>query len=78
MASLDSNGETHDALNSRVEQYSGSAYTEIVYGPAGNKLALMSGRTVGKVFAPLSAGATAAYTPCAVWRELCRDRRDGS
>jgi RHS repeat-associated protein len=62
VASLDSNGETYDALNRRVEQYNGSAYTEIVYGPAGNKLALMSGQTVTKVFTPLSAGATAVYT----------------
>jgi RHS repeat-associated protein len=58
---LNSNGETYDALDRRVEQYNGSAYTEIVYGPAGNKMALMSGQTVTKVFAPLSAGATAVY-----------------
>ena len=62
LATLNSNGETYDALNRRVEQYNGSAYTEIVYGPAGNKMALMSGQTVTKVFAPLSAGATAVYT----------------
>jgi RHS repeat-associated protein len=61
VASLDSNGETYDALNRRVEKYNGSAYTEIVYGPAGNKLALMSGQTVTKVFTPLSGGATAVY-----------------
>jgi RHS repeat-associated protein len=61
LATLNSNAETYDALNRRVEQYNGSAYTEIVYGPAGNKMALMSGQTVTKVFAPLSAGATAVY-----------------
>jgi hypothetical protein len=61
LATLDGNGDTYDALNRRVEQYNGSAYTEIVYGPAGNKLALMSGQTVTKVFAPLSGGATAVY-----------------
>jgi RHS repeat-associated protein len=44
-----------------VEQYNGTAYTEIVYGPAGNKLALMNGQTATKVFAPLSGGATAVY-----------------
>ena len=62
LATLNSNAETYDALNRRVEQYNGSAYTEIVYGPAGNKMALMSGQTVTKVFTPLSAGATAVYT----------------
>jgi RHS repeat-associated protein len=61
LATLGGNAETYDALNRRVEQYNGSAYTEIVYGPAGNKMALMNGQTVTKVFAPLSAGATAVY-----------------
>jgi RHS repeat-associated protein len=61
LATLNSNAETYDALNRRVEQYNGSAYTEIVYGPAGNKMALMSGQTVTKVFVPLSGGATAVY-----------------
>jgi RHS repeat-associated protein len=61
LATLNSNAETYDALDRRVEQYSGSAYTEIVYGPRGNKMALMSGQTVTKVFTPLSAGATAVY-----------------
>jgi RHS repeat-associated protein len=62
LATLDSNGETYDALGRRVEQLKSGAYTEIVYGPGGNKLALMSGQTVTKVFAPLSGGATAVYT----------------
>jgi RHS repeat-associated protein len=62
LATLSGNAETYDALDRRVEQYNGSAYTEIVYGPAGNKFALMSGQTVTKVFAPLSGGATAVYT----------------
>jgi YD repeat-containing protein len=59
LATFGGNTETYDALDRRVEQSSGGMYTEIVYGPAGNKLALMSGQTVTKVFAPLSAGATA-------------------
>jgi len=62
LATLDSNGETYDALGRRVEQYNGSAYAEIVYNVDGSKLALMSGQTVTKVFAPLSGGATAVYT----------------
>ena len=61
LASLDGNSETYDALDRRVEQYNGSAYTEIVYGPAGNKFALMYGQTVTKVFTPLPGGATAVY-----------------
>ncbi len=63
LATLNGNAETYDALDRRVEQYNGSAYTEIVYGPAGNKFALMSGQTVTKAFVPLSGGATAVYTP---------------
>jgi RHS repeat-associated protein len=62
LATLSSNAETYDALDRRVEQYNGSAHTEIVYGPGGNKMALMSGQTVTKVFTPLSGGATAVYT----------------
>jgi RHS repeat-associated protein len=61
MATLGGNAETYDALGRRVEQYNGTAYTEIVYGPGGNKLALMNGQTVTKVFAPLPGGATAVY-----------------
>jgi RHS repeat-associated protein len=61
LATLGGNAETYDALGRRVEQYNGSAYTEIVYGPGGNKMALISGQTVTKVFAPLSGGATAVY-----------------
>jgi hypothetical protein len=61
VATLGGNTETYDALDRRVEQSSGGAYTEIVYGPDGSKLALMNEQTVTKVFTPLSAGATAVY-----------------
>ena len=53
---------TSDALDRRVEQTTSGTSTEILYGPGGAKLALMNGTTVVKVFAPLSAGATAVYT----------------
>ena len=54
---------TYDALDRRVEQgVLRGATSEILYGPNGAKLAIMSGTTVTKVFAPLSAGATAVYT----------------
>src|SRR2546422_1739736 len=52
---------TYDALGRAVEQARGSSYTQIVYGPLGNKLGLMNGQTLTKAFVPLSAGATAVY-----------------
>jgi RHS repeat-associated protein len=52
---------TFDALDRMVEQNNNGSYTQIVYGPGGGKLALMSGQTLSKAFVPLSAGATAVY-----------------
>jgi RHS repeat-associated protein len=53
---------TYDALGRRVEQTNASGTIEILYGPDGSKLALMSGLTgVVKAFVPLPAGATAVY-----------------
>lgn len=52
---------TYDALGRMVEQARGTSYTQIVYGPQGNKLALMNGQTLTKAFVPLSGGATAVY-----------------
>src|SRR3989449_966058 len=52
---------TYDALGRVVEQARRSSYTQIVYGPQGNKLALMSGQTLTKAFVPLPGGATAVY-----------------
>jgi len=52
---------TYDALGRAVEQARGSSYTQIVYGPQGNKLALMNGQTLAKAFVPLPGGATAVY-----------------
>jgi RHS repeat-associated protein len=52
---------TYDALGRMVEQDNGGAYTEIVYGPTGTKLALMNGQSLTKAFVPLPAGATAIY-----------------
>ena len=45
-----------------AEQTTGSANSEIVYGPGGGKLALMNGSTLLKAFVPLTGGATAVYT----------------
>ncbi len=45
-----------------VEQTTGSANSEIVYGPGGDKLALMNDTSLIKAFVPLTGGATAVYT----------------
>ncbi len=45
-----------------VEQARGSSYTQIVYGPGGGKLALMTGSTLSKAFVPLPGGGGAVYT----------------
>ena len=53
---------TYDAFDRMVEQSVGGTYSEIVYSPAGVKLALMHGTTLTKAFVPLPGGATAVYT----------------
>lgn len=58
---VDSTGLTYDALNRMVEQANGSSYTQIVYGPMGQKLALMNGQNLSKAFVPLPGGPTAVY-----------------
>jgi RHS repeat-associated protein len=45
-----------------VEQSRGGGHTQIVYGPGGNKLALMNGQTLAKGLAPLSGEGVAVYT----------------
>jgi RHS repeat-associated protein len=52
---------TYDALGRMVEQNRSGVYTEIVYGPGGGKLALMSGQSLQKAFVPLSGGSVAVY-----------------
>ncbi|HKW87404.1 MAG TPA: RHS repeat-associated core domain-containing protein [Candidatus Acidoferrales bacterium] len=59
---IDSVAVTYDALGRVVEQNKSGTYTEIVYAPTGNKLALMNGvSTLKQAFVPLPAGATAVY-----------------
>src|SRR5579859_2101921 len=60
MHAVGSTTVTYDALGRAVEVYNGG-YTQMVYGPSGNKLALMSGQTLSKAFVPLAGGATAVY-----------------
>ena len=71
--SIRSIGLTYDALDRMVEQ-NNSGYTQIVYGPAGNKLALMSGKALSKAFVPLAASATAVYNASG----LAYDRHKGA
>jgi RHS repeat-associated protein len=52
---------TYDALGRMVEQNRSNVYTQIVYGPSGGKLALMSGQTLQKAFVALPGGAQAVY-----------------
>ncbi len=54
-------GLTYDALGRMVEQNRSGVYTEIVYGPGGGKLALMSGQTLQKAFVALAGGSSAVY-----------------
>ncbi|MFZ0293179.1 MAG: RHS repeat-associated core domain-containing protein, partial [Candidatus Sulfotelmatobacter sp.] len=59
---IDSVTVTYDALGRMAEQNKSGSYTEIVYAPMGNKLALMSGTsTLKQAFVPLPAGAVAVY-----------------
>ncbi len=60
---------TYDAMGRMVEQARNSDTncitttdcTQIVYGPGGDKLALMNAQTLNKAFVPLPVGATAVY-----------------
>jgi RHS repeat-associated protein len=52
---------TYDALDRMVEQTTGGTNSQIVYSPAGAKLALMNGTALLKAFVPLPGGATAVY-----------------
>jgi RHS repeat-associated protein len=58
---VDGVGLTYDAMGRMVEQNRSGVYTEIVYGPGGHRLALMSGQTLQKAFIPLTGGAVAVY-----------------
>ncbi|HSS97374.1 MAG TPA: RHS repeat-associated core domain-containing protein, partial [Terriglobales bacterium] len=52
----------YDALGRMVEKRVGATYTQIVYGPSGNKFTIMSGQTLQKAWVPLPGGGTAIYT----------------
>ena len=63
-------GVTYDALGRMVEQNRSGSYIQVVYGPGGEKLALMNGQTLQKGFVGLPAGAVAVYTSSGLsyWR----------
>jgi len=58
---IDTVGLTYDALGRMAEQNRSGAYTQIVYAPTGQKLALMSAATLQKAFIPLPGNAQAVY-----------------
>jgi RHS repeat-associated protein len=59
---IDSVSLTYDAFGRMIEQNRSGAYTEIVYSPAGGKLALMMGQTLQKGLIPLPSGGQAVYS----------------
>ena len=59
---IDAVGLTYDALGRMAEQNRSGAYTQIVYAPTGEKLALMSASTLQQAFIPLPGNAQAVYT----------------
>ena len=62
-ATIDSVGTTYDALGRMVERnLGGGSYAQVVYTPAGAKLATMSGTTLQAGFVSLPAGAVAQYS----------------
>ena len=58
---IDTMSLAFDALGRMAEQYNGSAYTQVLYSPAGSKLALMNGQTLKKAFVSLPGGGAAVY-----------------
>ena len=53
---------TYDALGRLVENGSGSAYTQFVFSPSGQKIASVQAGTLLKATIPLPGGATAIYS----------------
>ncbi len=49
-----------------VEQARGTSYTQIIFSPAGDKLALMTAQTLQKAFVHLPSGAIAVYNSAGV------------
>ena len=58
---VDSVNLAYDALNRMTEQDRSGVYTQIIYAPTGQKLAIMTGQTLQKAFVPLPSGGQAVY-----------------
>jgi RHS repeat-associated protein len=58
---IDGIGLTYDAFGRMVEQNRSGSYSEINYGPTGDKIQLMNGQSYTKEFVPLPGGAVAVY-----------------
>ena len=58
---IDSVNLTYDALDRMTEQNRSGVYTQIVYAPTGQKLAIMTGQTLQKAFVPLPSGGQAVF-----------------
>jgi len=62
LASVDTINVTFDALGRAAEQANSGSYTQILYAPWGDKIALVNGGNLQKAFIPLLGGAKAVYT----------------
>lgn len=58
---MDGVGATFDAGDRMVEQNRSGSYTQVLYSPTGQKLALASNQSLQQAFVPLPGGATAVY-----------------
>ena len=58
---IDSVALTFDALGRMAEDNKAGTYTQFVYSPSGQKLALMNGSTLVKAFIPLAGGSSVVY-----------------
>ncbi len=56
----------YDAFGRAVEMYKNGAYTQLVYGPSGNKFAYMSGQTVQHYNVPLAGGVEEEFNSAGV------------
>ena len=64
---IDSISLTYDAFDRMVEHGNNGTYAQMVYGPQGNKLAIMNGQTLPYAVVPLAGGTTAIYNSSGLW-----------
>ena len=63
----------YDAFNRMMTQNSGGIYTNYVYGPAGDRVAILNGSTIQSYFVPLTGGLQAVYTATTLQYYLHKD-----